>query len=48
MPSRNRSRLALLLVTLDLVYEIAPPLGDWGGRYGGLEHKLLITLPFAF
>jgi len=37
-----------LLVTLDVVYEIAPPLGDWDGRWGGLEHKLLITFPFAF
>jgi hypothetical protein len=40
--------IRFLLVTLDMVYEIAPPLGDWDGRRGGLEHKLLITLPFAF
>jgi len=37
-----------LLVTLDVCYEIAPPVGDWDGRYGGLQHKLLITLPFRF
>ena len=37
-----------LVVTLDLAYEISPPVGDWYGRWGGLEHKLLITLPFAF
>jgi len=37
-----------LLVTLDLVYELAPPVGDWDGRYGGLQHKILITLPFRF
>jgi len=40
--------IRFLLVTLDLIYEIAPPVGEWDGRYGGLEHKLLITLPFAF
>ncbi|MBN1771167.1 MAG: hypothetical protein JXB32_07910 [Deltaproteobacteria bacterium] len=40
--------LRFLMVTLDLAYEIAPPLGGWGDRYGGLEHKLLITLPWRF
>ncbi len=37
-----------LLVTIDVVYELAPPVGDWSGRYGGLQHKLLINLPFRF
>lgn len=40
--------LRFLLVTLDLAYEIAPSLGGWEDRYGGLEHKLLITIPWRF
>ena len=40
--------LRILMVTLDVAYELAPPLGGWEDRYGGLEHKLLITLPWRF
>lgn len=40
--------IRFLLVTLDLAYEIAPPLGGWEDRFGGLEHKLLITIPWRF
>ncbi|MBI5488830.1 MAG: hypothetical protein HY905_15965 [Deltaproteobacteria bacterium] len=36
------------VLTMDVAYEIAPPVGDWNGPYGLLEHKLLITFPFAF
>lgn len=40
--------IRFLLVTLDVAYEIAPPLGGWEDRFGGLEHKLLITIPWRF
>lgn len=40
--------LRILMVTLDVAYEIAPPLGGWEDRFGGLQHKLLITLPWRF
>ena len=35
------------VLTFDLAYEIAPPVGDWNGPNGLLEHKLLFTFPFT-
>ncbi|MBN1774174.1 MAG: hypothetical protein JXB32_23145 [Deltaproteobacteria bacterium] len=32
----------------EFAYELAPPMGDWNGPHGLLEHKVLITFPLAF
>jgi hypothetical protein len=36
------------VLTFELSYEIAPPVGDWNGPNGLLEHKLLFNFPFTF
>ncbi len=45
---RAGAGMRLLLLTCELAYEIAPPMGAWDGPRGGLEHKLLLTFPWAF
>jgi hypothetical protein len=37
----------LLLFTIEIAYEIAPPVGPWNGAYGMLEHKAFVSLPLA-
>jgi len=34
-------------LSAEFAYEIAPPMGDWNGPHGLLEHKVLITFPLA-
>jgi len=34
-------------LTCEAAYEIAPPVGDWNGERGLLEHRLAITFPVA-
>lgn len=35
-------------LSAEFAYEIAPPMGDWNGPHGLLEHKVLITFPLVF
>jgi len=35
-------------LSAEFAYELAPPMGDWNGPHGLLEHKVLITFPLAF
>jgi hypothetical protein len=38
----------LFLWSGEIAYEIAPPMGEWNGPRGLMEHKLTFTCPFAF
>jgi hypothetical protein len=36
------------VIQAEIFYEVAPPVGDWNGPRGLVEHKLGFTFPFAF
>ena len=40
--------LRFYVIQAEIFYEVAPPVGDWNGPRGLVEHKLGFSFPFAF